>query len=272
MRFRFSFLLPFFLVLATFVSSVSGASQLQEYCNTGDNDGWSVFGSSNWAAQTFVAVGVHSVTSIKLKCYRVGIDVGDMIVSLRAVDGSSKPTGADLTVSAPHLNASEFTTNTNGFWYEWNVSSYVLTDGVKYAIVARCPSTGGGINRSVWRIGDDPIYGYGGLVRSSDGGSTWTLFNDYDGMFEIWGQTDVGEEGWYSVPLYSQFVVLFVLTGLPAVVLSLAGAKQGWGLEGLLFGGFLGLGVGVIIGVVPFWLVFLLGLFMVLLLFRMVKK
>lgn len=68
------------------------------------------------------------------------------------------------------------------------------------------------------------------------------------------------------------FIVLFIVLGLPAMILGMAGAKSGWGLQGMLFGAFLGLGIGVIASLVPFWFVFALVLFMVLFLYSMVSR
>lgn len=81
-----------------------------------------------------------------------------------------------------------------------------------------------------------------------------------------------GVDGWITVPNYIQFSVLFMICGLPAVVLSMAGAKAGWGLQGLLFGAFLGVSVGVMVGIVPFWFVFLIGLFLIVFLYSLVKR
>lgn len=50
------------------------------------------------------------------------------------------------------------------------------------------------------------------------------------------------------------FIILFLIIGLPAVIL---GAVAG--LPGLIMGGIFGLGIGVIAGLLPFWFIFLIG-------------
>jgi len=78
--------------------------------------------------------------------------------------------------------------------------------------------------------------------------------------------------GWVTVPQYMQFILMFVIVGMPAFVMGAVGAKAGWGLQGLLFGGLLGLGAGIMLGIVPFWFVFLVSLMVVLFLYSMMKK
>jgi hypothetical protein len=80
------------------------------------------------------------------------------------------------------------------------------------------------------------------------------------------------EGGWYAIPNFASFIVLFVICGLPAFVLGMAGAKGGWGLQGLLLGLFLGVSAGVIVGLVPFWFIFVNVLFVVLFLFSMMRR
>jgi hypothetical protein len=70
----------------------------------------------------------------------------------------------------------------------------------------------------------------------------------------------------------ASFIVLFCIIGFPPMLLGAAGAKQGWGLQGMLFGGLFGLGIGVMIGLIPFWFVFLLALFVVLFLYSMASR
>lgn len=58
-----------------------------------------------------------------------------------------------------------------------------------------------------------------------------------------------------SILAIVSFLVLFLLIGVPAFLL---GVKAG--LPGLIVGAILGLGIGVLAGLVPFWFIFLVGL------------
>lgn len=80
------------------------------------------------------------------------------------------------------------------------------------------------------------------------------------------------EEEDADTSIFMNFIVLFMIVGLPAVVLSMAGASSGWGLQGLLFGAFVGLGSGVMVGIIPFWFVFLITLFLVVFLYSIARR
>lgn len=71
---------------------------------------------------------------------------------------------------------------------------------------------------------------------------------------------------------FVDFIVYFVILGMPPMLLSLGGAKVGWGLQGLLFGLFMSMSIGVIIGIIPFWFVTIAVMFMVVFLYSLVKR
>lgn len=138
-------------------------------------------------AQTFTPSVAHTITSVKLHMYREG-SPGTMTVSIRATDGSGHPTGADLCSGT--INANDFTTNTDGEWYEITLGAgYALAAGTKYAIVWRCPS--GSANNWVTSKGVlTDQYAGGNVERTTDitaSPPTWTAYSTYDFNFEEWG-------------------------------------------------------------------------------------
>ena len=149
-----------------------------EYYNTGDTTGGMV-NPTAWRAQTFTPRADHTITSVKLKMYRFP-DAETLYVEIRATDANGKPTGGVL--SSGSIDASTFTTNSAGAWYEISLSAYTLLAGTKYAIVLH--TSAGTIG---WRLGSNG-YPRGTLVLSSDSGETWTVFGAYDQMFEEWGE------------------------------------------------------------------------------------
>jgi hypothetical protein len=160
-------------------------SALFENYVTGDDGAVECYGV-NWKSQTFTVGGTgHTVSSVKIKAYRVG-SPGTLTVSIRATDANGHPTGSDLTSGT--IDANTFTTNTAGAWYEITVSSYSLSANTKYAIVVR--ATGGDASNLVyWRTdSSEPTYTDGNLERSTDGGSSWEA-TAYDAMFEVWGDS-----------------------------------------------------------------------------------
>jgi hypothetical protein len=140
------------------------------------------FQGTNWRAQTFTANGNYSLIGIKLGFYRQG-SPGDTTLSIRATDGTGKPTGADLATATFDSN---LTTQTSGEWRYYELSSPLsLTDGTKYAIVMGTPS-GDIFNRLLCLADLIMPMGYpdGDCYDSTDSGSSWTIDNVRELLFE----------------------------------------------------------------------------------------
>jgi hypothetical protein len=71
------------------------AASIYEYYNTGDTSVASIYGDI-WDAQTFTPSVAHTITSVKLKLYRIGNGPGTITVGIRATDVDGLPTGSDL--------------------------------------------------------------------------------------------------------------------------------------------------------------------------------
>lgn len=180
---------------------------------------------------------------------------------------------ADLTVWATHVAWNESTLTYNNrpsvsevigsvhINHNDGATQYVYVDVSEYVNLALSSYddlwegivVGGSNNNIVWFKSKEGSGGSGALltVNFATGGNP---------------------SGWVQVPNFVQFIVLFVICGMPAMVLSMYGAKNGWGLQGLLFGAFLGLGIGICVGLIPFWFVFLLSLFLVVFLYSIAKR
>jgi len=161
------------------------ASTLYEYYNTGDNTNNNIYGVI-WQAMTFTtgAIG-HTITSVKLKMYRIGLP-SILTVSIRETDVNGHPTGADKTSGT--INANDFTENTNGLWYEITLTEYTLTVSKKYAIVCRAIE-GDSSKKVSWRMYYNGGYTGGNGEESSNSGGSWTTYLYWDYMFEIWGNS-----------------------------------------------------------------------------------
>lgn len=160
--------------------SVKGTSTKYEYYNTGDSGSEGVWGV-HWKAQIFtVGATGHTVTSVKLKMFRIG-SPGTLTVSIRATtDG--KPSGNNLTSGT--INGNTFTDSSQGLWYEITLTEYTLSANTQYAIVVRA-LTGDVNNYVAWR--DDGGYANGDYCYSDDSGGSWTSSAFHDFMFEVWG-------------------------------------------------------------------------------------
>ena len=168
-----------------FITAHDDAIIKRENFNTGD-DGFEDMKLNDWKAQSFTPVG-HQVRSLVLKLYRSGsVPLGDFTVSIKATDGTGKPTGDDLvSVTRP---SNLFTGTPTD--YEFGLGDGILLTGsVVYAIVGRC--VGGDNNNWIgWRKKGGGGYSGGQYGYSADAGATWTMGSD-DLMFEEWGDSGV---------------------------------------------------------------------------------
>jgi len=161
---------------------------LYEYYNTGDDTSEPIY-NSRWASQTFTVgtVGTnenHNISKIKLKLRRQGFP-GTITVSIRATDANGKPTGSDLSTGT--IDGNTLTTNSDGAWYEIEMSEYTLQASTKYAIVVRAPS-GHFFERLFWRAdSSSPSYNGGCAYSSADSGQSWEAKDTWDFMFEEYG-------------------------------------------------------------------------------------
>lgn len=157
--------------------------QLQDSYDTNDN---STLGSSDtyWIAQTFPAGATYDINSVELLLYKhSSLSPGTITISIKAVDGNGKPTGADLCSGT--IDGDTLTTNTAGEWKEITFSSaYSLSCGTQYAIVARCSGSG---NYPFYSRRHYPTaYADGNQGTSANSGSSWTMSSYRTLMFRTY--------------------------------------------------------------------------------------
>lgn len=122
-------------------------------------------------AQTFVAAAGYTAASVKLALSRSSTP-GTFTVTLYAVDGAGKPTGAALA-----SGTSDGDTLSEGLTVEWRETTFAATTtiiaGTQYAIVLSC-TTADASNTVNWFYTNDPSPDPGDSWKSTDGGSTWS--------------------------------------------------------------------------------------------------
>jgi hypothetical protein len=134
-----------------------------------------------WNAQTFTPSTTHRVTKVQLYLANPSSPTnptrawGDVVVSIRATDGSGLPTGDDLATGS--VQASVL-----GDWYPIDTmtwvsfdlgAGYVLNAGTKYAIVVRAPMA----TRNIYyRSSANQGYNGGQTYDSTDSGATWSVY------------------------------------------------------------------------------------------------
>jgi len=162
---------------------------LFEYHNTGDNTVLYA-AATGWLGQTFtVGSSSHTITSIKLKLFRIGTP-GTVTIGIRATDGNGHPTGGDLTSGT--IDGDTLTTDDAGEWYEISLTEYTLPANTKYATVLRAPTADPDTEAVGWRCEWPGTYAGMNGEHSADSGVTWLSLLDYwgadgDFMFEVWG-------------------------------------------------------------------------------------
>lgn len=180
------------------------ATLIDYYIVNDDSNGTAISGAV-WKAQTFTASQAYNISAVKLKLLRdTGTTPGIITVSIRAVDGSNRPTNVDL--------ASVGTTNGNtlpesGSEGEWRTIIFpvvtALTNGVMYAIVVRSAA-----NYLIWREDDTaPGYADGTAAASVNSGATWTLDATDDHMFETYDDSGAGASSPSSDKTYSKELI-----------------------------------------------------------------
>ena len=171
------------LLVLSFAVPVYADIQQYDYYSTGDEDAVDIYGA-NWYAQTFTTSEAYSISSVRLKIYRLG-EPGTGTVSIREADDGGDPAGGDLCSGT--INANTITTGTGGGWYEIEFSSsYDLEASTQYAVVARAIA-GDSSNYLAWRYDPTGSLDDGNYESSTDGGMSWTANINYDCMFSTWG-------------------------------------------------------------------------------------
>jgi len=156
-----------------------------------DESAWALIdgGQAVWLAQTFTPLEYYTTNKLVLLMSKRAYP-HDITVGIRLTDGEGKPTGNDLTSGT--TDGDTLPTGTPGEWREVQLTPYALTQGVKYAIVARAPGATATNTMRWWRRNDNSNYPRGSLYTSINSGVAWTG-QSYDFNFEVWSAAQEGE-------------------------------------------------------------------------------
>jgi hypothetical protein len=156
-------------------------STLKDYYDTGA-DSILAITNTTWWTMNFTASSSYSFVSVGLLMYRAGASTGTVTISIRAVDINNKPTGDVL--AAGTFAGDTLTTDTAGEWKEMVfVTPLAVTSTTKYAMqVYRSSAT----SAVYWKYDDGGAYSGGQAARSTDSGSSWTVFPTVDCMFRTY--------------------------------------------------------------------------------------
>lgn len=123
-------------------------------------------------AQTFIPSLSVPLKKVRLHIHRLdGQTTGNMIVDIKGVDGSNKPTGAALaTQTVPDTSIPSTVANLLEVTF---TTPATLTLGTTYAIVLRFPDASGAARYSIAHNSSVSAYASGQNWVSTDSGSTW---------------------------------------------------------------------------------------------------
>ena len=154
-----------------FVKTTYVSSQIDQHCIASDsNRNVGDVSANTYVSQTFTAGSTASIDRLRLRVKRVGNLSDNLLVSIRATDGSGVPTGSDLT-NQVSLALSSLKTE-----YEWKeivFTTYAsLTASTKYAIIIK--RSGSNDASNYIQISEDSNASYaGGNVYISSDAATW---------------------------------------------------------------------------------------------------
>ena len=135
-----------------------------------------------YRGQYWLTGSAYSMAKIKVRTYRVG-SPGDIILEVKAVDGSHYPTGSVLATST--VNCDAITTDTGGEWVTFTLASPVsLSNSTEYSWYFKGASTDADNKIALLHGGD--VKADSGFVFSNNSGSSWSLFTQYDLAFQTY--------------------------------------------------------------------------------------
>lgn len=144
-------------------------------------------------AQTFTAAtATHTVSSIKLKIYRAASCATPTIVAIYGVDGSDLPDDDNVLATSDPVAAASIGVDTDGTWIEFTFSAPpTIVLGTQYAIVLIPGGPSIAAHYIHWRYNADGGAYAGGEFCYRNANVWEAAGGDFDGMFEVWGTTDV---------------------------------------------------------------------------------
>jgi len=158
-------------------------TQLFEYYNISD-PALAACHDDFWQAETFTPRVPHTITSVKLRMYRLGLP-GTITVGIKATAVGGAPDGADLA-----SGTTDGDTLPTAYAGEERVidlgAGTALGATTEYAIVVRALSADAD-NYVRWRHSTEKVYPRGSHWFSSDAGATWEEDTTRDMMFEEYG-------------------------------------------------------------------------------------
>ncbi len=168
-------------------ASAGGAELDVKQDSDTSSSGASTYGN-RYAGQYFEPTTSGDLLKMEMyiKRYEYSSLSDDLEVRLYAADGSHKPTGSLLASTI----IAKADTSTDGSWVNATFASpYTLTSGNGYVVYIKTENGGGDAdNHYRWRgcAGGADCYDEGDFLFTSNGGSTWYVYDNDDRAFRAW--------------------------------------------------------------------------------------
>jgi len=145
-----------------------------------DNSYTYISSGVRYRGQTFTVAIEHTVTQVKLKCYRLG-SPGTVNVEIQGTTDSKPDNSA---IASGSFNGSAITDDTAGEIVTIDLGEGALLSAeTMYAIVVKVPGADDTPNWFYFRQDNNAGYGDGAFVWSNDSGSSWAIDTSLDLYF-----------------------------------------------------------------------------------------
>ena len=148
------------------------------------NDGnWmSINDSDDFLAMIFTTISEHDISRVHLYMTKTG-NPGIINITIKATDDNWSPTGSVL--ASGNTDGNTLPTSI-GEWREIDLTSYMLSNTTRYAVIINAPNASGS-NYVHWWGTNEMVYPGGLRKLSLDGGITW-YGGQFDLTFKIYGK------------------------------------------------------------------------------------
>lgn len=182
----------------------------------------SALSATTWAAKIIATPSgdASNLSKVTMSLYNtLGTAATTITISLRAVDGSNNPTGADLAQASFNL---DLTTTPAFYTFTLNSGEWGLAADTTYALVVSASAASGSTSWTRAGVGDDDVgnpyvmaggFTFLGTRRTLTSGSSWSG-NGYNNGLQLRIVSDPGFNGWSGgQPVTDELLVKYAIGG-----------------------------------------------------------
>jgi len=152
--------------------------------------------STYWIGQNFTTGNDYfNLNSFQLKLCKIGVPATTISCALKSVLGNSNPLPLNIQ-TASYNTASILSCSDGGSneykknYYLFDIADFLLLPNTMYNITCACQSCTSS-NYISWRYDNTGTYSGGFFVNSSDSGANWSIVENYDLNFRLYGNIEI---------------------------------------------------------------------------------